>query len=47
MSKCLELDPELRFSASEAMNHEWIKDSLMKRESTTSLAAVNRSLAIS
>lgn len=24
MKKCLELDPELRFSASQAMQHKWI-----------------------
>jgi len=45
ISKCLELDPEVRFSASEAIRHPWIIDNMLRRESNTSLATVNRSLA--
>lgn len=28
ISKCLEIDPETRFSASEAMEHPWLKNAL-------------------
>ena len=28
VSKCLEIDPETRFSASEAMEHPWLKNAL-------------------
>lgn len=28
--KCLELDPEVRMSASEAMEHPWIREGLVK-----------------
>ena len=28
IKKCLEIDPEVRFKASEAIEHSWVKDAL-------------------
>lgn len=38
---CIEIDPVSRFSASEAMEHPWIKSALSERQSDCTMRSLN------
>ena len=38
---CVEIDPVSRFSASEAMEHPWIKSALLEKQSDSTMRSGN------